>query len=49
MLGKLSVLILIMVGQGPTVLAAGAGGGGLDIPLICHFALLSCSFGDGPI
>ena len=41
MLGKLPVLILIMVGQGPTVLAAGAGG--LDIPPICHFSLRSPS------
>ena len=43
MLGKLPVLILRMVGQGPTVLAAGAGGGGLDFPLICHFSLRSPS------
>ena len=43
-LGKLPVpgllLIWIIVGQGPTALAVGAGGGGLDIfPLIYHFFL----------
>ena len=50
-LGKLPVpgrpTILITVGQGPTVLAVGVGGGCLDIfTLICSFSL---SLGDGPI
>ena len=36
------LLTLIIVGQGPTALAVGAGGGGLDIfSLICYFSLLS--------
>ena len=48
-LGKLLVpgrpTILITVGQGPIALAAGAGGGGLDI-----FTLsFSLPLGDGPI
>ena len=48
MLGKLPVpgrpTILITVGQGPTVLAVGAGGGCLDIfTLICPFSSLSPS------
>ena len=48
-LGNLPVLgrptILITVGQGPTVLAVGAGGGCLDIfTLICPFFPLSPSF-----
>ena len=47
-LGKLPVpgrpTILITVGQGPTVLAVGAGGGCLDIfTLICPFSPLSPS------
>ena len=47
-LGKLPVpgrpTIWIIVGQGPTVLAVGAGGGGLDIfTLIYHFSSLSPS------
>ena len=47
-LGKLPVLgrptIWITVGQGPTALAVGAGGGCLDIfTLICPFSLLSPS------
>ena len=47
-LGKLPVpgvlLIWIIVGQGPTALAVGAGGGGLDIfSLIYHFSFLSLS------
>ena len=38
------LLILIIVGQGPIVLAVGAGGGCLDIfSLICHFSILSPS------
>ena len=54
MLGKLPVpgrpTILITVGQGPTALAAGAGGGGLDIfTLIYPFFSFSLSLGDGPI
>ena len=54
-LGKLSVpgrpTILIRVGQGPTALAVGAGGGCLDI-FYSHLILLSSislSLGDGPI
>ena len=44
------LLILIIVGQGPTALAVGAGGGGLDIfTLICPFSSNSLSLGDGPI
>ena len=42
--------ILITVGQGPTALEVGAGGGCLDIfTLICPFSHLSPSLGDGPI
>ena len=38
------LLIWIIVGQGPIVLAVGAGGGCLDIfSLICHFSILSPS------
>ena len=54
-LGKLPVpgrpTILITVGQGPTALAVGAGGGCLDIfTLIYPFFPLSPSLlGDGPI
>ena len=53
-LGKLPVprrpTILIPVGQGPTVLAVGVGGGCLDIfNLIYPFSPLSPSLGDGPI
>ena len=53
-LGKLPVpgrpTILITVGQGPTALAVGAGGGGLDIfTLIYPFSSFSLSLGDGPI
>ena len=49
MLGKLPVpgrpTILITVGQGPTALTIGAGGGCLDIvTLICPFSSLSPSF-----
>ena len=41
---------LIREGQGPTMLAVGAGGGCLDIfTLIYHFSFLSPSMGDGPI
>ena len=54
-LGKLPVLgrptICITVGQGPTALAVGAGGGGLDI-FTLHLSFLSffsLSLGDGPI
>ena len=47
-LGKLPVpgrpTIWIIVGQGPTVLAVGAGGGCLDIfSLVYHFSILSSS------
>ena len=47
-LGKLPVpgvlLIWIIVGQGPTALAVGAGGGCLDIfSLVYHFSFLSPS------
>ena len=53
-LGKLPVpgrpTILITVGQGPIVLAVGAGGGGLDIfTLIYPFSSFSLSLGDGSI
>ena len=38
------LLIWIRVGQGPTALAVGAGGGCLDIfSLVCHFSFLSPS------
>ena len=38
------LLIWIVVGQGPTALAVGAGGGCLDIfSLVCHFSFLSPS------
>ena len=45
------LLIWIRVGQGPTALAVGVGGGCLDIfSLVCHFSLtFSLSLGDGPI
>ena len=54
MLGKLPVpgrpIILITVGQGPTALAEGVGGGCLDIfTLIYPFSSLSLSLGDGLI
>ena len=54
-LGKLPVpgrpTIWITVGQGPTVLAVGAGWGCLDIFLssILSLLFLSLSLGDGPI
>ena len=53
-LGKLPVpgrpTIWTTVGQGPTALAVGAGGGCLDIfSLVCHFSSFSLSLGDGPI
>ena len=53
-LGKLPVpgrpTIWITVGQGPTALAVGAGGGCLDIfTLIYPFSSFSLSLGDGPI
>ena len=54
-LGKLQcrgvLLIWSRVGQGPTVLAAGSGGGCLDIVLSCLSFLFSfsLSLGDGPI
>ena len=44
------LLIWTIVGQGPIVLAVGAGGGCLDIfKLFYLFSFLSPSFGDGPI
>ena len=44
------LLIWIIVGQGPTALAVGAGGGCLDIfSLVCHFFSFSLLMGDGPI
>ena len=53
-LGKLQcrgvLLVWKIVGQGPTVLAVDAGGGGLDIfSLIYPFSSFSLSLGDGPI
>ena len=53
-LGKLPVpghpTILTSVGQGPTALAVGADGGGLDIlTLIYPSSSISLSLGDGPI
>ena len=53
-LGKLLVpgrpTIWILVGQGPTVLAVGAGGGCLDIlPSFILFFSFSLPLGDGPI
>ena len=54
-LGKLPVpgrpIIWIAVGQGPTGLVVGAGGGCLDIfTLICPFLVsFSLSLGDGPL
>ena len=50
-LGKLPVLgvlpILIIVGQGPTALAAAGGGACLDIfSLFYHFSSFSLSLGD---
>ena len=53
-LGKLLVpgrpTIWITVGQGPTALAVGAGGGCLDVfALVCPFSSFSLSLGDGPI
>ena len=53
-LGKLPVpgrpTIWMIVGQGPTALAVGVGGGCLDIfTLIYHFSPVSHSLGDGPI
>ena len=53
-LGKLPVpgrpTIWITVGQGPTALTVGAGGGGLDIfTLIYPFSSFSLSLGDDPI
>ena len=53
-LGKLPVpgrpTIWITVGQGPTALAVGAGGGCLDIFTLSYpFSPFSLSLGDGPI
>ena len=42
--------IWVTVGQGPTALVVGAGGGCVDIfTLIYHFSSLSPSLGDSPI
>ena len=54
MLGKLPVpgrpTIWITVGQGPTALTVGAGGGCLDsFTLLYPFSSFSLSLGDGPI
>ena len=44
------LLVWKRVGQGPTVLAVGAGGGRLDIfTLIYHFSAFSLPLGDDPI
>ena len=53
-LGKLPVpgrpTIRMIVGQGPTALVVGAGGGCLDIfTLVYPFSSFSLSLGDGPI
>ena len=53
-LGKLPVrgvpLNWMIVGQGPTAILVGAGGGCLDIfSLVYHFSPISVSLGDGPI
>ena len=42
--------VWMIVGQGPTALAVGAGGGCLDIfSLVYLFSPVSISLGDGPI
>ena len=43
------LLILILVGQEPTALTAGAGGGCLDIFTLSFLFSFSLSLGDGPI
>ena len=44
------LLTWIIVGQGPTAIAVGGGGGCFDIFfLVCLFSFLSYSLGDGPI
>ena len=53
-LGKLPVpgrpTVRITVGQGPTALAVGAGGGCLEFFTLLYLSLLfSLSLGDGPI
>ena len=52
-LGKLPVqgrpTIWITVGQGPTALTVGAGGGCLDIFTLIYPFSFSLSLGDGPI
>ena len=54
-LGKLAVpgrpANLVIEGQGPAVLAVGAGGGCLDIfsPRLSFLSFSSLSLGDGPI
>ena len=55
-LGKLPVpgrpIVWVIVGQGPTALAVGADGGGLDTDFYSHLSFLnsvSLSLVDGPI
>ena len=43
------LLIWIIVGQGPTALAVGAGGGCLDIFSLIYSLSAPLSLGDGPI
>ena len=48
--GRDVLLILLILGQGPTALTVGAGGCCLDIfTLIYHLFSFSLSLGDGPI
>ena len=51
-LGKLPVpgrpTLLMIVGQGPTALVVGAGGGCLDIFTLIYLFSFSLSLGDGP-
>ena len=43
------LIIWMIVGQGPIVLAIGAGGGCLDISTLIYLFSFSLSLGDGPI
>ena len=43
------LLIWLIVGQGPTALAVGAGGGCLDIFTLSFLSSFSLSLADGPI
>ena len=48
--GRPTIWMIHVVGQGPTALAVGAGGGCLDIfTLVYPFSPFSLSLGDGPI